>query len=280
MLGGRAFVALMAVVLAARLGRAAEPHGAGRTLWGSTQLRQQWTPGVPRSSALAIPAQITRDDTVQPASLKETIALALENNPGIAARRLEPGRQEAGILVADAVFDPTLAGEVEQQHSITPNANSLAGTTTSVVDDRFANFHLLKTFRTGTLATVDFLNDRLDNNARFINLRPQYTTQLNFSVVQPLLRNFGWDFTYLVVRVAEQTADAAVYQYQAALADFVTQVIEDYWAVVRARENLVVEQDSLGAVWELVGRDPYVVNGIFERVDVHPFLQVFPKQAT
>jgi uncharacterized protein YciI len=43
---------------------------------------------------------------------------------------------------------------------------------------------------------------------------------------------------------------------------------------------IVVEQDSLGAVWELVGRDPYVVNGIFERVDVHPFLQVFPKQAT
>ena len=31
---------------------------------------------------------------------------------------------------------------------------------------------------------------------------------------------------------------------------------------------------------ELVGRDPYVTNGIFERVEVHPFLQVFPKPAT
>jgi uncharacterized protein YciI len=27
----------------------------------------------------------------------------------------------------------------------------------------------------------------------------------------------------------------------------------------------------------LVGRDPYVTNGIFERVEVHPFVQVFPK---
>ena len=43
---------------------------------------------------------------------------------------------------------------------------------------------------------------------------------------------------------------------------------------------IVVEQDSLGAVWELVGRDPYVTSGIFERVEVHPFLQVFPKPAT
>jgi uncharacterized protein YciI len=42
---------------------------------------------------------------------------------------------------------------------------------------------------------------------------------------------------------------------------------------------IVVEQDSLAAVWELVGRDPYVTNGIFERVEVHPFLQVFPKPA-
>jgi uncharacterized protein len=42
---------------------------------------------------------------------------------------------------------------------------------------------------------------------------------------------------------------------------------------------IIVEMDSLGAVWELVGRDPYVANGIFERVEVHPFVQVFPKPA-
>jgi uncharacterized protein YciI len=42
---------------------------------------------------------------------------------------------------------------------------------------------------------------------------------------------------------------------------------------------IVVEQESLAATWELVGRDPYVTNGIFERVEVHPFLQVFPKPA-
>jgi outer membrane protein len=47
------------------------------------------------------------------------------------------------------------------------------------------------------------------------------------------------------VRVAEQTADAAVYQYQAALADFVTQVIITYWNVVEAREQLEVQRDSL-----------------------------------
>lgn len=40
---------------------------------------------------------------------------------------------------------------------------------------------------------------------------------------------------------------------------------------------IVVDAESLAAVWELVGHDPYVTNGIFERVEVHPFVQVFPK---
>ena len=40
---------------------------------------------------------------------------------------------------------------------------------------------------------------------------------------------------------------------------------------------IVVEAESLAAAWELVGRDPYVTNGIFERVEVHPFMRVFPR---
>jgi hypothetical protein len=114
-----------------------------------------------------------------------------------------------------------------------------------VTDDRNANLHLVKMLRTGTVATVDFLNERLDSNASFTQLRPLYRPGLNFSVVQPLLRNFGWDFSYLVVRVAEQAADAALYAYQAQLADFVELVIEAYWNVVRARETLEVQRESL-----------------------------------
>ena len=40
---------------------------------------------------------------------------------------------------------------------------------------------------------------------------------------------------------------------------------------------IVVDAESREAVWELLARDPYVVNGVFNRVEVRPFLQVFPK---
>jgi uncharacterized protein len=40
---------------------------------------------------------------------------------------------------------------------------------------------------------------------------------------------------------------------------------------------IVLEADSLEAAWAIVARDPYVVNGVFNRVDVRPFLRVFPE---
>ena len=236
---------LTVLALAAAVPSAGEdPPDAREPSWRGAGLAPSWRRSLPESEALRIPTPITRDEEVERVTLKEAIGIALENNPGIAAQRLEPTRQGAGVLQAGATFDPTLSGELTHRNSITPNASALAGTRTLVTDDRSANLHLFKTFRTGTTATVDFLNDRLDTNPRFQQLRPEYQAALNLSLVQPLLRNFGWDFSYLIVRVAEQVADAAVYQYEAQVADFVEQVIEAYRNVVRTRENLEVQRES------------------------------------
>ena len=39
---------------------------------------------------------------------------------------------------------------------------------------------------------------------------------------------------------------------------------------------IVVDAESLAEVWALVARDPYVTEGVFNRVEVKPFQQVFP----
>jgi hypothetical protein len=39
---------------------------------------------------------------------------------------------------------------------------------------------------------------------------------------------------------------------------------------------IVLEADSLGDAWAIVARDPFVVNGIYNRVELKPFLKVFP----
>jgi uncharacterized protein YciI len=39
---------------------------------------------------------------------------------------------------------------------------------------------------------------------------------------------------------------------------------------------IVVSAESLAEAEALAENDPYTVNGVFERVEVHPFMQVFP----
>jgi outer membrane protein TolC len=212
--------------------------------WRGAVLLDQWRP-IDRSRALDVPSPITRDEAVQRVTLKEAIAMALENNPSIAARRLEPARVDTTVLETQSSFDPTLGGEIDYRKSITPNASFLTGTTRNVVEQRTADVHLSKLFRSSTRVTTDFLNERLDNNATYFSLRPQYSPELRLSVVQPLLRDFGWDFSYLVVRVSERNADAAVYLYEADVVDFVGRVIIAYWRVVSLREAVDVQREAL-----------------------------------
>lgn len=40
---------------------------------------------------------------------------------------------------------------------------------------------------------------------------------------------------------------------------------------------IVIEADSLAEAERFASEDPYTVHGVFQRVEVHPFLQVLPK---
>jgi hypothetical protein len=46
----------------------------------------------------------------------------------------------------------------------------------------------------------------------------------------------------------------------------------------KAGSLIVIEADSLEEAQKFAREDPYTVHGVFERVEVHPFSQVFPKQ--
>ncbi|MBI4400795.1 MAG: YciI family protein [Nitrospirae bacterium] len=47
----------------------------------------------------------------------------------------------------------------------------------------------------------------------------------------------------------------------------------------KAGSLIVIEADSLEEAEAFAKEDPYTVNGVFERIEVHPFMQVFPKDS-
>lgn len=46
----------------------------------------------------------------------------------------------------------------------------------------------------------------------------------------------------------------------------------------KAGSLIIIEADSLAEAEAFAREDPYVLEGIFERTEVHPFKQVFPEE--
>ena len=202
----------------------------------------QWRYGEP---PIPMPDSRSADQAVAQMTLAEAIQAALQHNPGIAAQRLTPLRTVEDVNNTEAAFDPDFIVDVNKDRREAPNASALSSTRINVTEDVNWNVTLKKLLRSGANFEVDFTNNRLVSNATFQGLRPQYKPELVFSLNQPLLRNFGLNFAYLLVTVAGINSEQAAYTYRAQLANFVKSVVQAYWNVVNARETLVVRRKSL-----------------------------------
>ena len=70
-------------------------------------LARQWTPG--REDLTRDYFPLIEDNQQQKLSLKETIYLALQNNPGLQSVSLDPVAATESVKSANAVFDPQLS---------------------------------------------------------------------------------------------------------------------------------------------------------------------------
>ena len=211
-------------------------------------------PGTPDVGSVfaSTPARLT---------LREAVLAAVQNNPGLISQSLTPAVQNAGILAAQAEFDPAFGADVNLDRTKVPAGSVLQGAALLGTANRNWNLYGQKTLLTGGSIRLDWLNNRFTTDSAFQSLSPQYTPEAILSLNQPLLRGFGLYFSRLNIRIAETATDAAIETYRANVANFITQVVIAYWNVVRLTEQLGVLQSSLELARQTV-RDNQV------RVDV------------
>jgi len=192
--------------------------------------------GLSASTVYSAPIRLT---------LREAVASALKNNPGLQSQSLEPLAQQQAILAAQAQFDPIVGAEGLINRLVQPSGTQLSGAAISTTNNGDWNFFLSKRLLTGAQFRVDWLNNRFNTDSEFQGLAPQYQPQGLISLNQPLLRGFGLYFTRLQIWIAETTTDAAIATYRANAANFVRQVVQSYWRLVAAEEGLKVLESSL-----------------------------------
>lgn len=224
-------------------------------------LGHQWRDGVPddvlRMESGTDNFGLLGDQSLQPTSLQECVALAVANNTDLQIQRLGPLSARVGVRQARAVFDPVGTSEISKVRDVSP-ASSISeftsGSGDSLLNQDFnAKVGVAKTLLSGGQLAVAWVNDRIVTNPSVANqLIPRYVSTLGLSLNQPLLRDFGWRYSLLLVEVAQNTEEAAYYLYEAALASLIARVELGYWLLVTAVQQVEVTEQGLSLAQELL----------------------------
>lgn len=216
-----------------------------------TALLSQWTSTVTEiPSEAQINSQYFRSIDKERArlSLKQAIFIALSNNPNVKVAELNPVGATAGVAAQNGIFDPDLTSTLDTIKTVIPSTVGFETThgtalATKSYDWNFAVNKILA--QTNGTLSLTFNNDRTITNNSTETVNPAYTPTLAVSLSQPLLRNFGWKFATINVRLAESAQRQAQWNYAQSLTDFVQRVANDYWNVVLTEENLRVAEEAL-----------------------------------
>ncbi|HLH77991.1 MAG TPA: TolC family protein [Candidatus Binataceae bacterium] len=220
-----------------------------------------WAHALPEESLNDLNYLRTFDPRVARMTLNEAVYWALKNNPQVEVGRLNPLAAVEAVKQAAAAFDPRLLANGERLQSYIPITSALdtVNTVTKQPDLGLStnqwqwNFAINKLLASSNgVLSVLFNNSRINGNNFFESVRPFYVPTLTLSLTQPLLRAFGWKFATINVRLAHSALRQAQFNYEQTLQDLVYKVATDYWAVVLARDQLKVAEQTVAFYDDLV----------------------------
>lgn len=178
-------------------------------------------------------------------SLDDAIRLALANNTDIHLDHYQVDLAEDNLRRMYAPFDPLLTSSYTDQRAKSPTSTQLQGASILNSLTQETQIGYAQTFQTGTNFQGSFLADKNSTNSSFNFLNPSIATTLQFTVTQPLLRNRGLFPNRAPILIAQNNLKQARASFLAEVNDTILQIVNSYWNVVLARENLSVQQKSL-----------------------------------
>jgi outer membrane protein TolC len=184
-----------------------------------------------------------------PVTIDDAVRMALENNLGIQAERLNPQMATLGIARANGAFAPELVSSFSQNNAAAPPTDFLSstGTGTVVTTGRLSTSAGVQQIlsRGGGRYSVTWDGSRQTTDAPRTVFSPQLGSDLNAAITQPLLRNFRIDSLRQQLMLSRTQADVTDLQLQQRIVQTSRNVRAAYYNLVGAVAGLEVAQQSL-----------------------------------
>jgi len=184
-------------------------------------------------------------------TLEEAVGLALQRNLNLRAERHARAQGRLRIDEAMGMYDFNLLAALSHSELESPSASNLDGADIQEQErDSFSvgGSQLLPTggFLQGTVS-----DGRFETNSTFSLLNPSFSSGLDLSFTQPLLRNFGRSATEYSLEIARVGSDISQQAFVGQVIATIQNVENSYWNLVAARYALTVAEESLKLAEEL-----------------------------
>lgn len=200
-------------------------------------------------------------------TLEDAVRLALANNTQVLTNQTQIDSAKASIVGAHAPFDVLFNSSFSDQRSITQQYSQLNASNQLT---QFTAASINEMLETGASYSVSFNTSKYSSNSAFNIFNPAISTGLMFQLTQPLLRGAGLFVNRAPIVIAQRNLNRSRANFEAEVNDTVLQVIMQYWAVIAARQNLVVQRESLDLAQRTYEHDKHSLDlGALAPPDIH-----------
>jgi outer membrane protein TolC len=191
-------------------------------------------------AAVLFAAPVLAQSGTMPLTLADAERRALDKNPQIAQARLDTAAADYSIAQGKAAYSPSLSVSMAQRSQTSPATSQLAGGQSSVSTDAL-------TYSTGVTQqlpwgggrlSVDFTGNRNATSNVFSTFNPSFSSSINATMTQPLLRGFNIDATRAQIEQADISRDIADAGLRQQMARTLNSVRHAYWELVYAVDAL------------------------------------------
>ena len=235
------------IVRAGVCGTLAFVFGFGMPLSAFGQAQAQQAAAAPSTRRAQDPLPPSPVANGTPLSMEEAVRMALENNLGIQAERLNPEIQTLALARTNAAYAPTLVSSLSRSNSTAPPTDFLSSSADVVTNGNFfTQAGLQQQLRWGGgnyQVTFDGARGTSDapNNPFPLSLRSNMSAQY----VQPLLRDFKIDGIRQQLVTARNNQTISELQLQQRVTQTARNARAAYYNLIGAVSGLEVAQESL-----------------------------------
>ena len=199
------------------------------------------------SAILWMPSIAAAQADVRRLTVEEAVRLALANNLGVQAARIDPLIEDLSVAQAQAAWFPTFTSTVQGASVDTPSVSFLSGAQgPKTTDERVStNVGVGQTLPWGGAYSLGWDSLRATTTNIFSNFSPQLRSSLAFAYRQPLLRGFAIDGARQQLQVSRKNREVADVALRQSIAVTSRAVRRAYWDLTFAIATLQVQRQSL-----------------------------------